>query len=96
VEPRALDTQDNARLSAPLLKAAGVQRIMLVTHGWHMVRAAHLFQSEGFEVIPAPVGLTPPASQRWQRMLPRASALMDSSVALHEWLGILAQRALGR
>lgn len=96
VEPRALDTQDNARLSAPLLKAAGVQRIVLVTHGWHMVRAAHLFQSEGLEVIPAPVGLTPPASQRWQRMLPRASALMDSSVALHEWLGILAQRVLGR
>lgn len=95
VEPQALDTQGNARMSAPLLKAAGVQRIVLVTHGWHMVRAAHLFRREGLEVFPAPMGLTPPASQRWQRVLPRASALVDSSLALHEWLGILAQRGLG-
>ena len=27
------------------------------------------------------------------RVLLRASALSDSSLALHEWLGILAQRA---
>lgn len=95
VEPRALDTQGNAQLSAPMLKAAGVQRIALVTHGWHMVRVAHLFRLQGLEVFPAPMGLTPPPSQRWQRVLPRASALVDSSLALHEWLGILAQRGLG-
>jgi uncharacterized SAM-binding protein YcdF (DUF218 family) len=95
VETASLDTQGNAELSAPLLKAAGVQRIALVTHSWHMVRAAHLFRRQGLEVLPAPMGFTPPPPPRWQRMLPRASALVDSSLALHEWLGIVAQR-LGR
>lgn len=92
VEPRALDTQGNAELSVPMLKAAGIQRIALVTHGWHMVRAAHLFRRQGLEVYPAPMGFVPAASSRLQRVLPRASALVDSSLALHEWLGILAQR----
>ena len=91
-EVQALDTQGNAALSAPLLQAAGVQRIALVTHGWHMVRAAHLFRRQGFEVYPAPMGFSPPAGSRLQRFLPRASALVDSSLALHEWLGILALR----
>lgn len=92
VEPQALDTEGNARLSAPLLKAAGIQRIALVTHSWHMVRAAHLFRRQGLEVYPAPMGFAPPPPSRLQRVLPRASALVDSSLALHEWLGILVQR----
>jgi uncharacterized SAM-binding protein YcdF (DUF218 family) len=95
VETASLDTQGNAKLSAPLLKAAGIERIALVTHSWHMVRAAHLFRRQGLEVLPAPMGFTPATSSRWQRVLPRASALVDSSLALHEWLGIVAQR-LGR
>jgi hypothetical protein len=30
-------------------------------------------------------------ARKLYRVLPRASALADSSLALHEWLGILAQ-----
>lgn len=91
-EVHSLDTQGNAANSAPVLKAAGIERIALVTHGWHMVRAADLFRRQGLEVLPAPMGLTYTSSHRLQRLLPRASALADSSLALHEWLGILAQR----
>ncbi|GAA4426827.1 YdcF family protein [Acidovorax lacteus] len=92
VESESLDTASNARRSAPLLKAAGVRRVALVTHGWHMRRAAWWFEREGLEVIPAPMGLRPPRPQGWTAVLPRAASLADSSLALHEWLGILAQR----
>ena len=91
-EVHALDTQGNAAYSAPVLRAAGIERIALVTHGWHMVRAADLFRRQGLEVVPAPMGFTYLPSHRLQRLLPRASALADSSLALHEWLGILVQR----
>lgn len=91
-EAHSFDTQANAENSAPILKAAGIERIALVTHGWHMVRAADVFRRQGLEVVPAPMGFTYLSSQRLQRLLPRASALADSSLALHEWLGILAQR----
>jgi uncharacterized SAM-binding protein YcdF (DUF218 family) len=56
------------------------------------VRAADLFRRQGLEVLPAPMGFAAPSPHRLQRVLPRASALADSSLALHEWLGILAQR----
>ena len=94
VEPGAVDTEGNAALSAPLLRAAGVQRIALVTHGWHQRRAVALFARQGLEVLPAPMGLRPPRPRKLSYLLPRASALADSSLALHEWLGALVQGGL--
>lgn len=90
-EVHSLDTAGNAENSAPLLKAAGIERVALVTHSWHMVRSADLFRRQGLEVLPAPMGFNSLSPHRLQRVLPRASALADSSLALHEWLGILAQ-----
>ena len=91
-EVHSLDTAGNAEHSAALLHAAGIERVALVTHGWHMERAAEMFRRQGLEVLPAPMGFAPPPSAELRQMLPRASALADSSLALHEWLGILAQR----
>ena len=92
VETESLDTQGNAALSAPILQQAGVRRIALVTHGWHERRAVALFERQGLEVVAAPMGLRPARPRKVDYLLPRASALADSSMALHEWLGILAQR----
>lgn len=92
-EVESLDTRNNAEKSAVLLKAAGIERIALVTHGWHMVRAAKDFEHAGLQVLPAPMGFKGGPSRKLYRVLPRASALSDSSLALHEWLGIVAQRA---
>ncbi|WP_298210373.1 YdcF family protein [Acidovorax sp.] len=91
-EEESLDTRSNAEKSAAVLKAAGIERIALVTHGWHMVRAAEAFERAGLQVLPAPMGFKGGQTRRLYRVLPRASALADSSLALHEWLGILAQR----
>ena len=92
-EVESLDTRNNAEKSAVLLKASGIERIALVTHGWHMVRAAKDFEHAGLQVLPAPMGFKGGQSRKLYRVLPRASALSDSSLALHEWLGIVAQRA---
>ena len=75
----------------PRLKAAGIERIALVTHAWHMVRATRDFERAGLQVLPAPTGFKGGQARKLYRLLPRASALADSSLALHEWLGILAQ-----
>ena len=91
-EVESLDTRGNAEKSARLLQAAGVQRVAVVTHGWHMVRAVRAFERAGLQVLPAPMGFKSGQGRRLYRVLPRASALADSSLALHEWLGILAQR----
>lgn len=91
-EMNSLDTADNARMSAQMLQAAGVKRIVLVTQAFHMPRAKRLFERAGVAVIPGPTGFKTSADGRTLSpfdLLPQASALQNSYYALHEWLGIL-------
>lgn len=92
VEDVSLTTWDNARLSAPILKQAGVKRILLVTHAWHLRRAVPLFVSQGLEVIPAGINFAGTDIDSPLSLLPSAPGLRDSYYALHEWLGILWYR----
>ena len=89
VESASLDTAGNAALSAPLLRAAGVQRVALVSQAWHLPRAVALFEAQGFTVLPAPTGFRTRPPGAWKRYLPSAEALLASQTALHEWLGRL-------
>lgn len=89
IENRALTTWDNARYSAALLKQAGVKRIYLVSHAWHLRRAVPLFEREGLEVIPAGTGFSSSDSNDVFDWIPSARAYMETCLALHEWLGIL-------
>lgn len=89
VETASQTTWDNARLSAPLLKSDGVRRIALVTHAWHLRRAAPQFAAQGFTVVPAGVHFSTPRIDSALSLLPSPQGLRDSAFALHEWLGIL-------
>jgi len=87
VEGRALTTYDNARYARQLLAADGIDRIALVSHAWHLPRAAAAFRRVGFAVLPAPTLV--PAERRFDALdwLPDAPALTRSTLALHEYLG---------
>jgi len=89
VEDASLTTWDNARLSAPLLEQAGVRRIALITHAWHLRRAAPLFEAQGLIVVPAGIQFAGTRVDAIFDVLPTPNGLRDSSYALHEWLGIL-------
>lgn len=99
IEPRwiedvSLDTADNARYSAKILKADGVQRIVLVTHAAHMRRALGEFATQGLEVIPAPTAFlgSDRVGEGFSDYVPTPSAAYESWLVTHEWLGLLAQR----
>jgi uncharacterized SAM-binding protein YcdF (DUF218 family) len=91
VESSSNETGENAAFLAPMLKQAGVTRIVLVTHAWHMRRARLAFEKQGLTVVPGPTRFATEefGSLRW---LPTATALRNSQIALHEWLGLLAMR----
>lgn len=94
VESASRDTAENAAYSATMLKAAGVTRIALVSHGWHLPRAVELYERQGLEVLAAPTVFSTPSPSLFARALPSAASLNQSSMALHEWLGILVQRLM--
>ncbi len=89
-ETQSRTTAENAAMSAEILGAAGIRRVVLVTQAFHMPRAARLFRAAGIEVVPAPTNFT--AMRRSALVpsdfLPQVSALQNSYYALHEWLGI--------
>jgi uncharacterized SAM-binding protein YcdF (DUF218 family) len=92
IEDRATDTVENARFSAGLLKAQGVERIALVTTAWHMPRARLCFEQAGLQVLAAPTAFQPPPRLRLGSFKPSTRALNDTFWASHEWLGLVWYR----
>jgi uncharacterized SAM-binding protein YcdF (DUF218 family) len=60
-EASSRDTRENAAKSLPMLAAAGVRQVVLVTDDAHMRRAVRAFEATGgplgIAIVPAPVGL---------------------------------------
>ena len=87
VNGESRDTFDDAQLSARLLRADGVRRVVLVTTATHEWRAAQEFESAGLAVEPAPVHVWAPRPRELRDYLPDAVGLLRSREALYEILG---------
>ena len=88
LESTSLDTHDGAIRSAALLQADGIDRILLVTEGFHMRRSVLEFETAGLKVIPAPTLIGSRAETVTISLFPSASSMQYSAQALKEWLGI--------
>lgn len=89
VEATSRNTHENARNTAALLRADGLDDILLVTSPIHMRRAAASFRHEGIHVSPAPAADDDRgvllASAAW---LPRREALTLTARCLREYAAL--------
>lgn len=92
IEDSSDNTYENAYHSQRMLQAQGMRRIYLVTHAWHMPRAAEVFRRAGFEVIEAPMAFTTRYRTDLLAFLPNAHSLRNSSIFVHELIGLLWYR----
>jgi uncharacterized SAM-binding protein YcdF (DUF218 family) len=92
IENHSRDTFENAAFSARLLRADGVQRVLLVTDAAHEYRALQEFSATGLTVIAAPTGLWVPPEPQPLRYVPHTDALGRSTRAVYELLGDVARR----
>lgn len=53
LEEASHSTADNVAFSAPLLKARGVRRVLIVSDGYHLLRASAHFREAGFITVTA-------------------------------------------
>jgi uncharacterized SAM-binding protein YcdF (DUF218 family) len=94
IENQSRNTAENAAFSAKILRARGISTAVVVTHAWHMRRAAAAFQHAGIGVIRAPVpGLKSP--QGIDMLIPTTGALRMSSFGMHELIGAVFYQLLG-
>ena len=94
IEGESRDTRENAVRSVALLKAQGIERIVLVTHDYHMRRSLLNFEraaaGSSLTVVAAPLGMPNLGPARALDWLPQHQSMEESRLAIHEWLGRLA------
>jgi len=92
VEADSHNTMQNAANLAALLPKAQGRRIGLVTSATHMMRSKDVFERvfPHDTIVPIPVYFTHYPSAGIKEMLtPTATHLERTTIALHEWIGIL-------
>jgi uncharacterized SAM-binding protein YcdF (DUF218 family) len=87
IESESLNTSQNAAFSWRILRKEGIQRILLVSHGWHLPRALKAFEAAGFEVTPAATVCGRRARVLGVDFIPTTQALLNSHSVLREVLG---------
>ncbi|HVI55740.1 MAG TPA: YdcF family protein [Luteibacter sp.] len=95
VERSSLNTHENARNSAAILRADGLSDILLVTSAIHMRRAAGCFRHEGIEVSPVPADDGHAALALAPAWFPRRDALTLTARCLREYLALMVYRWRG-
>jgi uncharacterized SAM-binding protein YcdF (DUF218 family) len=90
-ETESRDTRENAQRSVALLEPQGIDRIVLVTHEYHMARAMQNFQraigTRKLTVVPAPMGMPAGGALQFIDWLPTVSGFERNRLVMHEWLG---------
>ncbi len=89
IEDASRDTHENAQRSMALLKAQGVERVLLVTHDWHMRRAVREFKlaaPPGMEIEAAPLGVITQRQTERLTWLPTAQGFEAVRQVLRELL----------
>jgi uncharacterized SAM-binding protein YcdF (DUF218 family) len=91
-EVGSVNTLESGRESHAILSAAGVRRIYLVTHAWHMRRAMFAFERAGFEVVPAPTAYATRFRLTPGSFVPGSEGLLQSSIFCQEAVGLIWYR----
>lgn len=90
LEEDSINTADESKLLLPILNQHHFQTIYLVTNAWHMPRSMFIFRCRGIHAIPAPMGyFVYGPGYATISFLPNANALMASSIAMHEFIGLV-------
>ena len=95
VEPKALNTKENASYSKALIEARGFHSVLMLTSAFHVTRAQACFRAVGLEPDTLPVDYRMRDPAAWDPWMPRTRYLYESSEALREFSGRLVYRLTG-
>ena len=91
-EDRSRNTAENAKYVKQICRQRNFDKVILVTSAFHMPRSVAFFEREGVDVIPYPTDYKTNRELRLNAFAftPQAENLYHSSVAMKEYLGLLA------
>jgi len=94
IENKSLNTTQNAEFTKVLIDKHGFKKPILVTSAFHMERAVRQFSKAGQITTPFPTDYQVNVESRLTayQLLPSAAALIDTQLAIKEYIGLLAAR----
>jgi uncharacterized SAM-binding protein YcdF (DUF218 family) len=92
IEDKSLNTTENAMYTKVLLEKYGFKQPVLVTSAFHMKRSVLQFEKAQVTVLPYPTDYQSNIINQFElhQLWPSAGALLNTSLALKEYVGILA------
>lgn len=91
IHPQPKDTKEEAIKIKELL---GQKPFFLVTSAYHMTRAMGIFQKEGLNPIASPTNYITQYTNI--NTIPKGKSLLESEIALHEYIGIVWAKIKGQ
>lgn len=92
-EGRSRDTRENAQFAAAVLREHKIDRLVVVTHAWHMPRAMRAFREASarngaaWQLIPAPMGLAQRTERPTLRWVPSSEGFQLVRAVIREKIG---------
>ncbi len=95
IENQSIDTYMNSTMSTEILKARNLEKVLLVTHDYHLLRLSLVFQQTGLEIFPYAANISsakkPPS---WWQYFDWKNFNRLQTYA-HEYIGLLAYKIRG-
>ena len=88
IEGKAFNTHESAIYSSRMLRRAGIESALVVTHAWHVPRTQLSFDQAGFSMVAAPMGFTNVPLFKLSAIFPSLKGITTSFYYFHEILGI--------
>lgn len=88
------NTEENALKTQAILNEKGWKHPILITSAFHMARSVKQFQKLKIDLVPYPTDYISQQNQQLSvsKFIPSSSGLSNTSIALKEFLGLLAAR----
>lgn len=97
LENRSRNTYENAVFSRELAMPKEGETWLLVTSAFHMPRSVGLFRKAGFAVVPWPADYRTSGEEGVGLFRDNPTdSLQNATLAVREWIGLVAYRAAGR
>jgi uncharacterized SAM-binding protein YcdF (DUF218 family) len=96
MESASRTTYENAILTKALVQPQPGQTWILVTSAMHMPRSVGLFRAAGWPILPWPVAYKSGWGHNLWLPTSLGGHLVQLDQAMHEWIGLVAYRILGR
>lgn len=96
LEGDSRNTAENASFTRDMIgEASGA--VILVTSAFHMPRSVGLYRQEGIDVVPWPTDYRSAGNQGFEIDIANPNQNLETTtVAIREWIGLLAYNATGR